>query len=132
MTASPLNSNTVGRSRGSFAIAEGRDEGGPPRPPRLIAPLYVHRRDEEGWYVLEGRLLFRLDGREVEAPVDSAVVVPPGVGHASWNPGPERSRYLLVMTPDLRALIEDLHSPADRTGCAVRAAFRDHGLELFS
>ncbi len=76
--------------------------------------------------------MFRLDGREVEAPVDSAVVVPPGVIHTFWNPGPEPSRYLLVMTPNLRALIEDMHSLADRTPGAARAAFRDHGSELLA
>ncbi|HLE54563.1 MAG TPA: hypothetical protein VI999_04915 [Thermoplasmata archaeon] len=59
-------------------------------------------------------------------------MVPSGVSHTFWNPGPEPSRYPLVMTPNLRALIEDLHSLADRTPDAVRAAFLDHGSELLA
>lgn len=63
-----------------------------PRPHR-------HRRHEEAFYVLEGRLTVRVGPRTIEAPAGSFVVVPRGVVHQPSNPGPEPTRVLLVFSP---------------------------------
>jgi mannose-6-phosphate isomerase-like protein (cupin superfamily) len=39
-----------------LVLAEWRDPGGGLHPPRSIAPLHVHRNDNEAWYVLDGEL----------------------------------------------------------------------------
>ncbi len=76
MIASPLAGNTLGSPNHSFVIAEWRDAGGPPGPPRLIAPRHLHHSDDEAWYVLEGTLCVQVGDKDVEARAGSAVVVP--------------------------------------------------------
>src|SRR5262245_44738289 len=84
--APPLSGNVIGSAGDAFVIAEWRDAGGPSGPPRLIAPLHVHFRDDEAWYVLEGTLRVRVGEDEVEAHAGSAVFVPRGTAHTYWNP----------------------------------------------
>ena len=54
--APALAGNVMGSTGNSFAVAEWCAEGGPPSPPRYIAPVHVHHSDDEAWYVLEGTL----------------------------------------------------------------------------
>ena len=71
--------------------------------------LHVHHRDDEAWHVLEGTLTFRFRDSSLEAPAGSSVFVPAGVAHSYFEAhGP--TRYLIVMTPRLRELINELHS----------------------
>jgi uncharacterized cupin superfamily protein len=97
----------------SLVLAEWRDPGGQPDPPRYIAPLHTHHSDDEAWYVLEGTLRFRLGDEEVEAAAGGAVIAARGTPHTYWNPRPEPARYLLVMTATIAALIEALHAPGE-------------------
>jgi hypothetical protein len=85
--APPLAGSVVGSTNDAFVIAEWRYPGGPPGPPRLIAPPHLHRSDDEAWYVLEGSLRVRVGSDEVEAKAGSAVFVPRGTPHTYWNPG---------------------------------------------
>ena len=55
-----LAGRVIGSIDDAFVIAEWRDPGGPPGPPRLIAPAHLHRCDEEAWYVLEGTLCVQI------------------------------------------------------------------------
>src|SRR5947207_476258 len=50
-----------------------------------VAPLHVHHRDDEAWYVVSGALRFRLADREVIASAGSTVMVPAGVAHTFGN-----------------------------------------------
>ncbi|HZO87682.1 MAG TPA: cupin domain-containing protein [Chthonomonadaceae bacterium] len=71
--------------------------------------LHVHHADDEAWHVLEGTLTFRFPGREVEAPASTTVFVPAGVAHTYYEAhGP--TRYLIILTPRLHALIQELHA----------------------
>jgi mannose-6-phosphate isomerase-like protein (cupin superfamily) len=100
-----------GSLRGSdFTIHEWSDDG-QSSAERPIAPLHVHDRDDEAWYVLEGALGFRLGEETVEARAGSGVLVPAGTAHTYWNAGGGPARYLLVLTPRIAALIEALHAP---------------------
>ena len=132
IVAPPLAGRTIGDSDGSFAIAEWKDAGGPPGPPRFIAPLHVHHHEDEAWYVLEGTVRFQLGGQEVEAPAGAAVVGLRGVPHTFWNPGPGPARYLVVMAPDTLRLIEELHTVSDSSFERMQALFRKHGAELLT
>src|SRR5579862_8927345 len=114
MIASPLAGNVIGSVGANFVVAEWKDAGAPPGPPRWIAPLHLHRNDDEAWYVLEGRLCVKVGDEIVEAGPGAAVLVPRGTPHTYWNPDPAPLRYLLVMTPMIYQLIQAIHATADR------------------
>ncbi|HEY7033751.1 MAG TPA: cupin domain-containing protein [Thermomicrobiales bacterium] len=128
--AAPLTGRVLGSARSSFAVAEWTDPGGEPDPPRFVAPFHVHEQDDEAWYVLEGTLRFRLGDRELDVAAGSAILVPRGTAHTFWNPHRERARYLIVMTPNILGLIEDIHALADRDAGAMRAVFARHDSRL--
>ena len=130
MIASPLAGNILGSVADAFVIAEWQDAGGPAEPPRLIAPLHVHHRDDEAWYVLEGTL--RVLVGKVEADAGSGVFVPRGTAHTYWNPGPGPVRYLLIMTSNIYSLIKEIHALQSRTPAALQAVFGKHDSDLLS
>jgi mannose-6-phosphate isomerase-like protein (cupin superfamily) len=124
-----LEGRTIGSADGSFVIAEWADEGETSRE-RPIAPLHLHRSEDEAWYVLEGRLGFRVGDHEVEAGVGGAVVVPAGAAHTYWNAHRARTRYLLVMGPLTARLIEAIHAMDPFDPAQLPALFEDHDSEL--
>ena len=128
--APPLVGNVLGSSNDSFVIAEWRDPGGPAGPPRFIAPRHVHHNDDEAWYVLEGILRVQSGENEIEAHAGSAVLAPRGTPHTYWNPGPGPLRYLLIMTPNVFALIQNIHALKDRTPATLKDLFQRHNSEL--
>jgi mannose-6-phosphate isomerase-like protein (cupin superfamily) len=130
MIAPPLMGNVIGSVGGDFVVAEWKDAGGPPGPPRWIAPLHLHRNDDEAWYVLEGTLCVRVGKDIVEAHAGSAVLVPRGTPHTYWNPGRGLLRYLLIMTSNTYSLIQDIHAMSERSPAALRAVFEKHDSEL--
>jgi len=87
----------------------------------------VHREDDEAWFVLEGRLGFRIGDEDVEAGAGESILVERGTPHSYWNPAAEPARYLLVMTPRIHALINALHA-GDREDWAQ--IFEAHASEL--
>jgi mannose-6-phosphate isomerase-like protein (cupin superfamily) len=91
----------------SFVIAEWSDPG--THPGRPIAGLHVHHSDDEAWFVLSGRLGFRVGESEREVGAGESILVPRGTPHSYWNAVAEPTRYLLVMTPRIHALIRALH-----------------------
>lgn len=125
-----LAGNVIGSANDDFVIAEWRDPGGPAGAPRFIAPLHLHHRDDEAWYVLEGALVVRVGQRDVEARAGSAVFVPRGTPHTYWNPSVEPARYLLVMTANIYGLIQAIHGTKDRAPGPMQELFRKHGSEL--
>lgn len=128
--APPLAGAVLGSVGSDFVVAEWKDNGGPPGPPRWIAPLHLHHSDDEAWYVLEGALCVRIGTDVVEARAGSAVLAPRGTPHTYWNPGPGLVRYLLVMTPNIHSLIQDIHAMTDRSPAALSAVFAKHDSEL--
>jgi quercetin dioxygenase-like cupin family protein len=58
-----------------------------------------------------------------------SLLVERGTPHSYWNPGPDPSEYLLVMTPRIHALIEALHSGERNDWQAI---FREHASELLA
>ena len=130
MIAPPLSGNVLGSINDAFVIAEWRDAGGPAGPPRYIAPLHLHNRDDEAWYVLEGTLRVLVGKDEVEAHAGSGVFVPRGTVHTYWNPGPARVRYLLIMTSNVYRLIQEIHAMQSRTPDELREVFRKFDSEL--
>ena len=123
--APALTDNIIGIADGDFVIAEWTDDGSPVgSPPMWISPLHVHHRDDEAWYVLEGTLIVRVGPEDVEARAGSAVFVPRGTPHTYRNPHPTPVRYLLVMTPKIKHLIDAIHGLTERNPAALRKVFR--------
>jgi len=113
-----LAGSLIGSVGDSFVIAEWTAEVGD----HWIAPLHVHHSDDEAWYVLSGTIGFRLGDDKVEANAGSAVLVRRGTAHTYWNAGNSEARYLLVMTPRIAQLIEEIHRP----GADAAAVFAAH------
>jgi mannose-6-phosphate isomerase-like protein (cupin superfamily) len=130
MIAPPLAGKILGSANDSFAVAEWRDGGGPPGPPRLIAPVHVHHKDDEAWYVLEGKLCVQAGGDTVDVPAGSGIMVPRGTKHTYWNPGTEPVRYLIFMTPTILNLIQAIHELQDRSPSALAEVFERHDSSL--
>jgi mannose-6-phosphate isomerase-like protein (cupin superfamily) len=128
--APPLSGQVVGSGNDCFVVAEWSDGGAPAGPPRLIAPLHLHRHDDEAWYVLDGTLRVQVGADEIEAGPGSAVFVPRGTPHTYWNPDTKPVRYLLVMTANIYRLIQEIHATKDRTPSALQKVFERYDSEL--
>jgi mannose-6-phosphate isomerase-like protein (cupin superfamily) len=128
--AEPLAGKVLGSVNDAFVIAEWRDPGGAFDPPRYIAPLHLHRSDDESWYVLEGKLCVQAGNKIVEAGPGCGVSVARGTPHTYWNAGPDPLRYLLVMSSRIYRLIQEIHGMNERTPEAMRAVFEKYDSEL--
>ena len=61
--------------------------------------LHRHVFTDEAFYVLEGVLTVRIDGKNTEYPAGSYVLIPRGTPHAQGNLGKVPVKLLLTMTP---------------------------------
>jgi len=121
-----LAGGQLGGADSDFVIVEWADSGDSGYD--WIAPLHVHNADDEAWYVLEGVLRFRIGDETFEAGPCSGVLAPKGTPHSYGNARKgEPARYLLVMTPRIRALVTALHEPGADDYAAI---FRAHESEL--
>jgi mannose-6-phosphate isomerase-like protein (cupin superfamily) len=123
-----LAGGQLGGPESDFVIVEWSDAGESEY--EWIAPWHVHHADDEAWYVLEGVLKFRIGEETRELGPHGAVLVPRGTPHAYGNARRgQPARYLLVMTPKIRALVRALHEPGAGDYAAI---FRAHDSELLS
>jgi mannose-6-phosphate isomerase-like protein (cupin superfamily) len=88
----------------SFSVHEWRGSG--------PATLHVHHADDEAWHVLDGVLNFRFTDRTVDATAGTTVFVPAGVAHSYEAVD---ARYLIILTPRIAALIQELQRTPDRS-----------------
>jgi mannose-6-phosphate isomerase-like protein (cupin superfamily) len=118
----------LGGGGSDFVVVEWSDSGESEW--EWIAPMHVHHADDEAWYVLEGALRFRFGEDLFEAGPGAAVLAPKGTPHAYGNARRgQEVRYLLVMTPRIRALVRALHEPGASDYPAI---FRAHESELLA
>ena len=82
--------------------------------------------------MLEGRLCVKMGDEGVELRAGSGVLVPRGTPHTYRNPGPERVRYLLVMTSRIYGLIQEIHAIKERTPSTMQAVFNRFDSELLA
>jgi mannose-6-phosphate isomerase-like protein (cupin superfamily) len=57
-----------------------------------------HKTQEEIYFVLSGKLLFKLNDEIVEVGARQAVRVPPGTWRGVWNDEPEDAELIIVST----------------------------------
>ena len=62
-------------------------------------PLHLHRREEEAFYVLSGRLAVWVDGTEQFAEPGAFLLIPRGVPHAARRVTDEPVRMLTLVSP---------------------------------
>lgn len=70
--------------------------------PGHAPPVHVHHREDEAFYVLEGRARFRYGDGDVDAQAGDCVFIPRGTPHA-FRIGPEGARTLMFSTSPLLA-----------------------------
>jgi quercetin dioxygenase-like cupin family protein len=83
---------TCADTNGSFSLIEDRVPRG------KTTPLHAHPHHEETFYIIDGELLFHLDGRETSCGPGSVVSVARGIPHAFLVTS-EHATFLTVFTP---------------------------------
>lgn len=68
-------------------------------PPMSGPPLHVHSREDEWFYVLDGELVFELDGERTTVGPGGSVWLRRGVVHRYQNFTERDARLLIVTTP---------------------------------
>jgi|SRR5215475_7476859 len=124
MYVADLAGNVLGSSGDDFVIVQWKAQVGE----HWIAPLHVHYDDDEAWYVLSGTLGFRLGDAEIKAERGAAVLARRGTPHTYWNAARTEAQYLLVMTPRIAELVQQIHQP----GADVAAIFASHASEILA
>lgn len=113
MTDSPLRPQVVAANAGdawwwlnSLAVikASAASTGGQmaiievTEPPGEVAPLHVHHREDEAFWILEGNATFEIGGEVVEAGPGDYLFGPRGVPHR-YTVGDAGCRMLFIVTP---------------------------------
>ena len=62
-------------------------------------PLHVHSKEDEGFVILEGEIVFNVDGERVVATAGTGVNMPPGVRHAFKNESDRPAKMLILVAP---------------------------------
>ena len=63
-----------------------------------MPPLHVHRREDEGFYVIEGEVTLHLPGRSVLCGPGDYLVAPRGMPHC-YEVGDQPARWLVTSSP---------------------------------
>ncbi|HWH45259.1 MAG TPA: quercetin 2,3-dioxygenase [Thermoleophilaceae bacterium] len=83
-------------------------------PPGVEAPLHVHRREDEAFYVLEGSATLQIGDETFEAGPGDYAFGPRGIPHR-YTVGPDGCRMLFICTPGgFEKLVSEMSEPAER------------------
>ncbi len=115
--------NAEGEARwwlGSLAVIKARSEdtGGQmtiievTEPPNSEAPLHVHHREDEGFWILEGSATIQIGDETFEAGPGDYVMGPRDIPHR-YSVGEAGCRMLFICVPGgLDGLVRDMSEPA--------------------
>lgn len=111
---------------GRFCIMEDLaiPKGGP--------PLHVHHREDEAFYVLEGRYVFEVDGHRIAAGPGDFVWAPRDIPHTYQNVSEANGRVLVFISPSgLEDCFREVAAlPGPPTEGAAIPIFVKYGIEL--
>lgn len=62
-------------------------------------PLHIHRREEEGFLVLEGEITFYTETETIRGTAGVAVNIPTGLKHRFRNESDQTARMLILVAP---------------------------------
>jgi mannose-6-phosphate isomerase-like protein (cupin superfamily) len=129
--ATPLAGQTLAPFGADLVIAEWTASGTPvDAEPQLMAPHHLHYQDSEAWYVLEGTLGVQIGDITYHLDAGDAIVAPPMTKHTFWNPKPTPVRYLIIMTAQIKALIDAIHATEQRAPETMKQLFEKYGSKL--
>jgi quercetin dioxygenase-like cupin family protein len=81
-------------------------------PPGAEAPLHVHHRDDEAFWILEGAVTFEVGGQTLEARAGDFLYAPRGIPHR-YTVGSGGGRMLFILTPGgFEDLVTAMSEPA--------------------
>lgn len=81
-------------------------------PPNAAAPLHVHHREDESFWILDGDVTFEVGGTTIEATAGDFAFGPRGVPHR-YTAGDAGCRMLFILTPGgFEDLIREMSVPA--------------------
>jgi quercetin dioxygenase-like cupin family protein len=113
-------------------------------PPGLEAPLHVHHRDDEAFWILEGTVAFEVGDQTIEASAGDYVFAPRDIPHR-YTIGDAGCRMLFILVPSgiedvIRATSEPAasrtvpppmeHEPSAEELEQLKAVIKEHGYEL--
>ncbi len=82
-------------------------------PPNAEAPLHVHHREDEAFWVLEGEVTLYVGDETIEASAGDFAVGPRGIPH-KFKVGPDGCRMLFIVTPaGFEELVRLISVPAE-------------------
>ncbi len=81
-------------------------------PPHSEAPLHVHHREDEGFWILEGDVTIQVGDTTIEARAGDFAFGPRGIPHR-YTVGPDGCRMLFLVTPGgFEELVRAMSVPA--------------------
>ena len=81
-------------------------------PPNVEAPLHVHHREDEAFWVLEGEVTIEVGDTTVQCHAGDYAFGPRGIPHR-YTVGPEGCRMLFILTPGgFEELVREMGRPA--------------------
>jgi quercetin dioxygenase-like cupin family protein len=110
-------------------------------PPGLEAPLHVHHRDDEGFWILEGSATIEVGDTTIEASAGDYVFGPRDIPHR-YTVGDSGCRMLFIMVPGgMEGVVRATSVPAASLTVppppeeepdieAIKAIVKEHGYEL--
>src|SRR5215207_8533541 len=107
LTDEPQRQVEVKADRDELAVTESRYAEGESGP-----HAHFHREHSDCFFVLEGRLVFELDGERTEANAGDFVAVSPLVVHTFRDEGPGDARFLNLHAPS-KGFVERLREGGD-------------------
>jgi quercetin dioxygenase-like cupin family protein len=82
-------------------------------PPGAEAPLHVHHREDEGFWILEGDVTLYVGDEKIEASAGDFAWGPRDIPHR-YTVGPNGCRMLFICTPaGFEGLVRDMSVPAE-------------------
>jgi quercetin dioxygenase-like cupin family protein len=60
---------------------------------------HIQTREHEGFYIIEGQVIFNVDGQRTEAKPGAFVNIPPNVLHSFKNETDETAKIIIVLSP---------------------------------
>ena len=99
-------------------------------PPQGEAPLHVHHREDEAFWVLDGELEILVGEDTFRASAGSFVYLPKGIRHAYKNVGTGPARFLTLIVPGgLEKFFEEVDKPG--TDLSTPPPFEEEDIERF-
>jgi mannose-6-phosphate isomerase-like protein (cupin superfamily) len=101
-------------------------------PPRVGPPLHLHHREDEVFYVVEGKFIFEYGGKQMEGGPGTHVFLPRDIPHCFQNIGENTGKMLVICQPaGVDLFFEDLSKlQGPPEPAKVVPVFEKWGLEL--